>query len=279
MGKQGYFVLFLLFILLFSACSRQKDFVIKVGDRLVDRNELLEIFKKSSADTPVKKANVITQFIERTILEREAKKEGIFVSKEEIENFMKENGVAEQNRDIALLYLLRQKTAQHISVNLEPSEHEVERISGEISEEVADRIIFYQILLNKEETAYKVIDELKKGIPFEELAKNYSISPEGKRGGLIDYLYVGELPSEILNVLKNMKDGDVSKVVRSPFGFHILKRKEMIKAKKLSKEEKMKIAKELAKKELIGNNYADWFAKKRKEYDVTVKWEEIEKLN
>lgn len=275
--EAGCVVLCILF-LFFTGCSKPKEIIVKVGTKEIGKEELKSIFQKTHSDTSVKKANVISQLVETTILEEESKKMGISLSKAELEDFMKENAFSEQNKDIAMLYLLRQKVAKAIAKDLSPSKERVEAIANEMRDTLSDKYIFYQVLLNKEETAYKVLEEIKSGKPFEDAAKQYSISPEGKKGGIIDYLDADEIPVELLKVLKKMKEGDVSDVIRSPFGFHILKLKEFIKSKKLTKEEKEAYARKEAEKELAGDNYADWFAKKRKEYNVTVKWEEIEKI-
>lgn len=262
----------------FTSCSQKKEALIKVGGKEFTKEDLIKYFQKTNADTSVKKAAAISKLIEETILDEEAKKLGVSLSKEEIDNFLKDSNIKEQNVHIAKLYLLRQKVAAMLVKDLSPTKEMVENIANEMKDVISEKYVFQQVLVNKEETAYKVLDEIKKGLSFEDAAKNYSISPEGKRGGLIDYLNADELPTELLNVLKKLKAGEMSGVVSSPFGFHILKLKEVIRAKKLTNEEKEASATEEAKKRLAGDNYADWFAKKRKEYNVTVKWEEIEKL-
>ncbi|GAB4434631.1 MAG: hypothetical protein OHK0040_05660 [bacterium] len=267
-------ILFLFFV----SCSKPKDFVIKVGDKEVRKEELQALFQKTHSDTPAKKTNVISQLIESIILEEEAKKMGLSLSKGEIDDFMKENAITEQNKDSARLYLLRQKVANLLAKDLQPSKERVEALANEMKDVLSDKYIFQQVLLNKEETAYKVLEEIKKGMPFEEAARQYSISPEGKKGGLIDYLDADEIPVELSKALKKMEIGEVSGVISSPFGFHILKKREFIKSKKLTQEEKEALARKEAEKEAAGDNYADWFAKKRKEYNVIVKWEEVEKL-
>lgn len=60
---------------------------------------------------------------------------------------------------------------------------------------------------------------------FDELAREFSedvISRE--RGGSLGGVRAGQLPPEFLDVLATLKPGAVSRVFRTPFGFHILKR-------------------------------------------------------
>lgn len=265
---------------LFSVgCTKRKEVLIKIGEKEFTKEELKSIFDETSVDSSVKKALVVSQLVEKVILEEEAKKLRVNLTQSEIESFLKENGMSEKNRETAKLYLLRQKVAQAISKDITPPVERVDAIMKEMKDVVPEKFIFQQVLLNKEDVAYKVLEEIKKGMTFEEAAKKYSIAPEGKHGGLIDYLNADELPIELVKVLKNMKEDEVSKVVKSPFGYHILKLKNVIKQKRLSDKEKEALAVEEAKKEIAGENYADWFAKKRKEYNVSIKWEEIEKIN
>lgn len=277
-GINGYIYLCLLFFF-FVACSNSKDVLIVIGKEKITKKELVKLFKENPQQNAAAKANFISQLIESRILEKESEKMGISLKKEEIDSFIKESGLSEKHIQMAKLFLLRQKVADILIKNIEPSQDMVNEILSQVKDVEPKKFVFQQVLLNKEETAHHVLEEIKKGVSFDDAAKTYSLSPEGKRGGIVDYLYAYELPQELSKALKNMKPKDVSGIIKSPHGFHIIKLKEVIETKRLSDEERLKIAKEQAEKELAGNNYADWFAKKSKEYNVTVKWEQIENIN
>lgn len=277
-GINGYIYLCLLFFF-FVACSNSKDVLIVIGKEEITKKELVKLFKEHPQQNTAAKANFISQLIESRILEKESEKMGISLQKEEIDSFIKESGLSEKHIQVAKLFLLRQKVADILIKEVEPSQEKINEILSQVKDVEPKKFVFQQVLLNKEEKAHNVLEEIKKGVSFDDAAKAYSLSPEGKRGGLVDYLYADELPQELSKALKNMKPGDVSGIIKSAHGFHIIKLKEVIETKKLSEEEKLRIAKEQAKKELTGDSYADWFAKKRKEYNVTVKWEKIENIN
>lgn len=174
---------------------------------------------------------------------------------------------------------MRKKVSDKLAEGVTAGRELIDEIKKGLPDVEPARIIFYQILFNSQETAYKVLDEIKKGADFEAAARQHSISPEGKRGGIVDYLNAEEIPQEIARVLRGLKTGEVSRVAQSPYGYHILRLKELVNSRKVTEEEKEERAKHAAKKEASGNAYADWFAKKRKEYKVSVKWEELEKIN
>ncbi|MCX7991553.1 MAG: peptidylprolyl isomerase [Proteobacteria bacterium] len=276
-----YIIFFILF--LFACSKKEEDIIVTIGEKKITSTQFkndLEEYKSlyGNADSSNILALFISNLVEREILKSEAEKLKTDISKNEIESFLKENNLTEKHTKIAEISLLREKIAKLISKDLKADDNLVKEAIKNIPDVQPEKIIFYQIVTNKEDLAYKALDELKNGASFEDTAKKYSISPEGKKGGLIDYLNADEIPFELLNALRKLKEGEISKVIKSPLGFHILKLKEIIKSKRLSEEEKKLIAEKEALKELSGNMYADWLAKKRKEYGVKIEWEKIKSL-
>ncbi len=274
------FIVFLICVIF--ACSNKENVVITVGKKVINEKELALLYARYKESTDVKaisKASFITQLVERIILEEEAKKMGITVTDNEIANFLQENNATEKKREIAKIFLLRKKIADKLVENQNIDESLVKEIEKNIPDERSEKYIFYQIMVRTREDAYKVLDEIKKGLDFEKAVEKYSISPDKNKNGLVDYLNASELPFEILNQLRKMKPGEVSNIVVSPYGFHILKLKEYIPKGIIDPKMKRKLAEEEARKVFQGNFYADWIANKKKEYGVNVKWEFVEKLN
>jgi parvulin-like peptidyl-prolyl isomerase len=66
--------------------------------------------------------------------------------------------------------------------------------------------------------------ELKAGSNFEELAKKYSHdSASAPNGGDLDYIYKGVFDPAFDEAIAKMKVGGISKVVNTPYGYHIIK--------------------------------------------------------
>lgn len=78
-----------------------------------------------------------------------------------------------------------------------------------------------QIVVAKRDDAERILQALKGGTPFETLAKKYSISPDSLQGGDIDYIAKGVVPA--FDSAFNLKPGQISGVIVSSYGFHILK--------------------------------------------------------
>jgi parvulin-like peptidyl-prolyl isomerase len=67
----------------------------------------------------------------------------------------------------------------------------------------------------------RVQDELKQGAIFEQLADECSDCPG--RGGDLGWFGRGHMVSEFENVVFNLKNGEISEIFRTPFGYHIAK--------------------------------------------------------
>jgi len=81
------------------------------------------------------------------------------------------------------------------------------------------------ILLNTEEEARQIKDKLAKGEDFAELARRYSIDPSAKAsGGEIGFHPKGSLLPEYEDAaFKLKKVGQTSGIVKTKFGYHIIK--------------------------------------------------------
>lgn len=272
---------FLIFYL-FACGNNEETFVISVGKKRLSEKELYALYEtyKASVDSKsISKASFISQIVERIILEEESKKLGVSLTDEEVMRFLKENNIDAKKKGMAELFLLRNKVSEKLMNDVEVNEQLINEMEKNILDVQPEKYIFYQIILRTKEEALKVLNEINNGLDFSKAVEIYSISPEKTRGGLIDYLNADEIPTELLSVLRKMKKEEISGVVATPFGFHIIKLKEHIPRSQIDKRVKRERAVEQAKKVLQGDIYADWISKRKKEYGVNIKWELVEKLN
>ncbi|TLN01845.1 peptidylprolyl isomerase, partial [bacterium] len=63
----------------------------------------------------------------------------------------------------------------------------------------------------------------KKGASFEELARKNSADASAAKGGDLGWFSKGTMVPEFDKVAFGLKDGELSNVVKTPYGFHIIK--------------------------------------------------------
>lgn len=71
--------------------------------------------------------------------------------------------------------------------------------------------------------AVGIDDQAKAGKDFAQLAATYSESNDAMQGGDLGFRPIDSLPQVMTSAVANLKPGQVSDVVRSPSGFHIVK--------------------------------------------------------
>ncbi|MDZ4677278.1 MAG: peptidyl-prolyl cis-trans isomerase [Oligoflexia bacterium] len=78
-----------------------------------------------------------------------------------------------------------------------------------------------QIVVTKEDDAQRLMKKIREGTPMSDLAKRFSISPDGAEGGDIGYVSKGTTPA--FDTAFNMRKGQLSGVIKSNYGFHVIK--------------------------------------------------------
>ena len=72
-------------------------------------------------------------------------------------------------------------------------------------------------------SALLALSELRRGANFAQVAATYSDAPDATQGGSLGWRASGRLPTLFLEALEKLQPGEVSDILRSPNGFHIVK--------------------------------------------------------
>jgi len=91
---------------------------------------------------------------------------------------------------------------------------------------MAEKIRCAHILVEKMSTAQEVLDKLNKGESFSKLAAEYSQDGTRKQGGDLGYFGRGVMVKEFEKAAFDLQKGQVSGLVKTQFGYHIIKRLE-----------------------------------------------------
>jgi parvulin-like peptidyl-prolyl isomerase len=89
---------------------------------------------------------------------------------------------------------------------------------------MVSKIKVSHILVDKQSQALSILDEIKKGRDFRNLARKHSTCPSGKRGGDLGYFRRGQMVKEFEKAAFALKNGAISDPVRTQFGYHIIKK-------------------------------------------------------
>ncbi len=218
-------IIYLFLALLVVSCAKKDDG--KVLATIDDQKITLQEFNKELDKIPMNmkmlvasesgKKNYLDRLIAKKLLLREVSKEKIENDKEFQERF---NDIKEQ---LLIEALLKKK----ITAQTQMSEDDLKKYYEEHKEDFKkDREINTRhILLKTEEEAKQVQAKLQKGEDFTELAKKYSIDPNVRQtGGEIGFQPKGSLIPEFENAAHKLtKVGQVSGIVKTQFGYHIIR--------------------------------------------------------
>ena len=89
---------------------------------------------------------------------------------------------------------------------------------------MAELLSAKHILVDHEYEAKDLLRKLEQGETFEKLAQDFSNCPSGKNGGDLGAFPKGRMVASFEKALLALKPGEVSGVIKTQFGFHLIKR-------------------------------------------------------
>lgn len=178
------------------------------------------------ADTSAYQAQVLDLLIERELVRQRAEAEGVVVTDQEVDaelaSLIQEAG--EENYQTWLLANLLTQEEFHELTQLEML---TRRLIGPVEAaipDVAEQVHARHILVNTELEAVEILGRLQAGEDFDALAAEYSLDMTSARvGGDIGWFPRGGLlVSEVEEAAFNLAPGQLSGVIASPWGYHIV---------------------------------------------------------
>ncbi|HYV66470.1 MAG TPA: peptidylprolyl isomerase, partial [Myxococcales bacterium] len=89
--------------------------------------------------------------------------------------------------------------------------------------DVKEEVHAQQILLATAEEAKSLLDQIRAGASFEQLARSHGRSPDAQRGGDLGWFPRGTMPKAFDDACFTLKPGQVSGVVQTSYGYHLFK--------------------------------------------------------
>ncbi len=115
-----------------------------------------------------------------------------------------------------------------------------------------------------------VVEKLKAGEAFDELAKLYSEDITAKDGGNLGLFPMHELSTAFQDAVRQMKEGEFSSVLETPQGFQVVMLREIKKAPAKSLEEAKVEIQEKLYNALVEKKYKDWITTLREKSYIEV---------
>lgn len=134
------------------------------------------------------------------------------------EEFVKELEIVKNN-------MLKNYAMHKIFEKVSVSEDEIENYYEENKDTLFSLVTYTasHILLESEEMADKVLDQINDGLDFKEAAKKFSLDPTKDNGGSLGSFPKGVMVKEFQEGLDKLKIGQISKPIKTQFGYHIIK--------------------------------------------------------
>jgi len=155
-------------------------------------------------DSPELRQAVVQKFIEVLLLSQRAES----------------NGLASSDKANTQLMLIRQNYLADLQLSTFMAQNPISDadIQAEYNKEIASlgpqgMLVEYKmsdIALATEADAQAALNRIKKGEPFDKVAKSVSLAPNKVQGGAVGWVQTGQVPPQISAVLVNLAKGQVS---------------------------------------------------------------------
>lgn len=145
----------------------------------------------------------------------------------QFDNLFSEGGISlpEWKEALRKRMLLEKLIVRDVNAKIQVADGEAERYYNAHRKAYATdrRVRVAQIVLHDRGRAEGMLKRLKAGEDFGRVAQEVSIGPEAERGGDLGFFERGVMPEAIDRMVFSLPVGKVSRVVQSPYGFHIFK--------------------------------------------------------
>ena len=187
------------------------------GEQTITLGEFTQIWEEVPEDYKLQldKSLVLDQIISEKLLIQEAENMGLKEDSDVLEQIKK------MTEQILVQVLIEREILDKIKVDDEEVLEYYEQNKDSFTEK--EQVHLYNILLETEKEAQDVLEQLKAGGDFNEIAIEKSTGPSATQGGDLGYLTKGTIIPEIEEVVFALELEELSEVIKTDFGFHILK--------------------------------------------------------
>jgi parvulin-like peptidyl-prolyl isomerase len=246
------------------------------------------------------KIRVLDEIIRNTLIEQEITKENISVEQDVLESELKKTregyidesafekalglediSIADWEESIEKKLIINELIRRQVNSKVLVSDNELRNYYDKNHREFhkKEKVQALHIMVESEDEIREIQKELEsKQKTFPVLAMEYSLGPEGAQGGNLGYFEAGQMPEEFDDVFK-LKINKISDIIKTPYGFHLFKVVDKIKERKMDFEESKSRVKKILLQHLQDQAFQKWFVKLKKDSNIEIKYESLEKIH
>ncbi|KAB0664234.1 peptidylprolyl isomerase [Oryzomonas japonica] len=187
---------------------------ITTGDFTRELKNLPE-YLKSMADTPQGRKEMMDTMVIRELILQQAAKDGLDKSPE----------IAEKLADLKKRLIVESFLKKKVETDAKVSDEDLKKFYEQNKDKfkTGDQMRASHILVKTEKQAKDILAQIKAGGKFEDLAKKNSVDASAAQGGDLGWFNKGSMVPVFEKAALALKEGQVSDVVKSDFGYHIIK--------------------------------------------------------
>ena len=231
-------------------------------------------------------ASILDSLITNKLVELEAKKEGVQVTDAEleaeldafIESYGGEdtfNSALEYNgmtldvfkKDMKNSMLIEELLAPQVEITDEDMQTYFDENKEEFNQQ--EQVRASHILVEDEATAQEVLEKINAGEDFAELAKEYSTDGSAENGGDLGFFGKGDMVAEFEEAAWALEKDEVSDIVKSEFGYHIIKKTDYQAAEEAKFEDHKDEIKDALFYEEVNSLYPTFIEELKEKYEIT----------
>ncbi|WP_373895635.1 peptidylprolyl isomerase [Virgibacillus natechei] len=210
-------------VLTLAACSDSAEEAVVESDAgNITQDEFYQELKDRHGEALLQELVTVQVLEDNYEIDEDAVDEEVQATKdqlgEQFEMALQQQGIADEDeyKEVVRISMLQQAAlTEDVDVPEEEIQAEYDRRNMEIDAQ--------HILVEDEETANEVKEQLDDGAEFEELASEYSIDGSAEDGGSLGYFSVGDMVPPFEEAAFSMEEGEISDPVSTQHGFHIIK--------------------------------------------------------
>lgn len=172
-------------------------------------------YLKAMADTPQGRKEMLDTMVIRELILQQAAKDGLD----------KGPDIEEKLQDLKKRLIVESFLKKKVEAESKVSDEDMKKFYEQNKDKfkTGEQIRASHILVKTEKEAIDILAKLKSGGNFEELAKKNSADSSAAKGGDLGWFGKGSMVPVFEKAALALKEGQTSGIVKSDFGFHIIK--------------------------------------------------------